>query len=90
MKIKTVSEWINGNKLAESTLFESPVKESDKALGFTVDKINANGYSVPAVCWFPKSKLVALANDYYQNGAEVMYMVPNWLLNAKRLDGFEL
>jgi len=88
-----VSEWIEaGHMNTGFEYFEGVVKESDKAVAFKAQKWNraANLYST--VVWFPKSKAQKVINDYYTHESSACsgYLIPSWMVEKKRQDGFEI
>lgn len=86
-----VSEWIAaGNMNSGLYVLEHVERETDKAIGFKAEKYNSYGNLKPATCWMPKSKVKAVENDFYTNGAARMYLVPAWLFSAKSDEGFVL
>jgi hypothetical protein len=76
----TVSEYIAAGALKVGFVIESPVRETEKALGFSGVKYNSYGNAYDAVIWLPKSQLKQLKNDFYTNNApSVMWFCPAWL-----------
>ena len=76
----TVSEYIAAGALKVGYVIESPVRETEKALGFSGVKYNSYGNAYNAVIWLPKSQLQKLKNDFYTNNApSVMWFCPAWL-----------
>ena len=76
----TVSEYIAAGALKVGYVIESPVRETEKALGFSGVKYNSYGNAYDAVIWLPKSQLQKLKNDFYTNNApSVMWFCPAWL-----------
>jgi hypothetical protein len=78
-QIKTTSEYIAKGGLDIGKLLEDPIRETEKALGFEGVKYNQCGNEYNAVIWMPKSQLVKIKNDFYENGASEMWICPNWL-----------
>lgn len=77
---KKVSEYIEAGAFKVGFLLESPIKETEKALGFEGVKFNSYGNPYNAVIWLPKSQLQKLENDFYTNEApDVMWLCPTWL-----------
>lgn len=88
---KTVSNWINeGGLKTDYRTLESPVKETEKAFGYAVEKYNQAANLVKSIMWIPKSQTETVKNDFYANGPEQMQIVPAWLLSEKRIEGFEV
>jgi hypothetical protein len=88
-KFNTISQWINAGALNTGLMLVSTIaKESDKAIGIADQRYNQYGNAVPAICWFPKSQIQAVENDYYTDGSTQNYLVPAWLVDAKKRDGF--
>ncbi|MCB1876267.1 MAG: hypothetical protein KDH88_09860 [Chromatiales bacterium] len=86
-----VSEWIAaGNMACGFYCFESPVRETDKAIGIQAQKFNAAANLKPATCWFPRSQIQEVENDYYTNGPVTMFLVPRWLYDRKVAEGYTL
>ena len=77
--IKKVSEYLALGGLAIGMILESPVRETEKALGFTAVKFNSYGNPYNGVAWLPKSQLKLIENDHYTNGPAVMFLCPTWL-----------
>lgn len=65
-------------------------RETPKAIGVRGTRWNQCANPVPATVWFPKSQLRELANDYWANGADRMFLIPTWLVNAKKADNFDI
>jgi len=75
-----VSEYIAAGGLEVGYVLESPIRETEKALGFNGVKFNSYGNAYDAVIWLPKSQLQKLVNDFYTNNApDVMWFCPSWL-----------
>jgi hypothetical protein len=75
-----VSEWIAAGALEAGYVLESPIRETENALGFKGVKFNSYGNAYDAVIWLPKSQLQKLENDFYTNDAPpVMWFCPEWL-----------
>ena len=90
---KTTSEWVAAGLYMNTGLYcmEWVVeRETKKAIGFKAQKYTECGTLKPAVCWFPKSKLQVVENDFYLNGPAKMFLVPAWLYGIKVDEGFEL
>lgn len=87
-----VSEYVAAGSTATGyMLFESPVKETEKALGFAGIGTTAYGNPAPRTGWFPRRLLTKIENDFYTNNAPaVMYLVPLWLVSAKKNEGWEI
>jgi hypothetical protein len=86
-----VSEWVAaGNMATGFYCLEQVERETDKALGFKAETYTEFGKIKPAICWMPKSKVQAVANDFYFNGPAKMFLVPAWLYSAKTDEGFVL
>ena len=87
-KYNTVSQWINdGGLRAGFSPLENPAKETAKAIGFKASGFDSYGYEKAVIAWFPKSQVIKVANDYYENGEAEMFLVPQWLMDKKRLEG---
>jgi hypothetical protein len=69
---------------------ENVERETKKAIGVTGTRWNSCGNPKPAVVWFPKSQTRELNNDHWINCASRMFLVPTWLINAKKAEGYEL
>jgi len=75
-----VSEYIAAGALAVGFVLESPIRETEKALGFQGVKFNSCGNPYNTVIWLPKSQLQKLENDFYTNDApSTMWFCPAWL-----------
>ena len=78
--MKNVSEYIAAGSTATGfVLIESPVRETEKALGFECVKFNACGNPYNGISWVAKSQIATVNNDYYTSGPKVMFLCPNWL-----------
>lgn len=77
--IKTVSEWLAAGGMEIAYLLESPIKETEKAVGFPGVKFNSYANPYNAVIWLPKSQLVKIKNDFYTDGPSEMFLCPPWL-----------
>ncbi len=72
-------------------LLETPLRETEKAVAFAAVGGNAYGYPCRKTAWLPKSQVVKLANDFYTNRAPAeMWLVPAWLIAAKRAEGLDV
>ena len=88
---KKTSEWVAaGNLNTGLYCLERVERETDKAIGFKAQKYTEFGNLKPAICWFPKSKLQVVENDFYLNGPKKMFLVPAWLYGIKVDEGYEL
>lgn len=88
-KFKKISEWINAGALTTGFMLVSNVaKESEKAIGIEDQRYNQYGNAVSAICWFPKSQIQAVENDYYTDNSAQNYLIPEWLIDAKKREGF--
>ena len=88
-KFKTISEWIEAGALNTGLILVSIIaRESEKAIGIADQRYNKYGNPVPAICWFPKSQIQVVENDYYTDGTTKNYLVPAWLFEAKKREGF--
>ena len=75
-----VSEWVAAGSFEVGCVLESPIRETEKAVGFNGVKYNSYGNPYNAVIWLPKSQLQMLENDFYTNDAPpVMWFCPSWL-----------
>jgi hypothetical protein len=75
-----VSEYITAGAMKVGFVLESPIRETEKALGFNGVKFNSSGNAYDAVIWLPKSQLQKLENDFYTNDAPpIMWFCPSWL-----------
>jgi hypothetical protein len=75
-----VSEYIAAGAMNVGYLLESPIRETEKALGFGGVKFNSYGNPYNAIVWLPKSQLQKLENDFYTNDAPaIMWLCPAWL-----------
>lgn len=90
--MKKVSEWVAAGGLKSGLqLVESKIVEiREKSIGCAVKRFTAYGNLKDDICWFPKSKCQQVENDYYQQGAKVMLLVPGWLCNVRRVEGYDL
>lgn len=77
--IKTVSEYLALGGLSLGMLVESPVKETEKALGFNATKFNSYGNPYVGTAWLPKSQLIKVENDFYATGPIEMWICPAWI-----------
>jgi hypothetical protein len=90
-KFTKISQWIAAGGMDTGfSLIEGVVKESQKAVAFKAEKWNRAGNLYPAVVWMPKSKAVVVENDHYEQGADTLYLFPNWLFEAKRGEGYDI
>lgn len=90
-KFGKVSEWVAaGNLKTGLYILEKAARETEKAIGFTCEKFNEFGNLKPATCWFPKSKLQRVQNDFYRDGPPEMFLVPSWLYSAKSDEGYQI
>jgi mannose-1-phosphate guanylyltransferase len=88
---KTITEWLQHGAMESGySLIESVAKETDKAIAFNCEKYNRAAYLYPTVVWFPKSRLIAVENDFYEKSEKTLYLAPNWLFEKKRLDGYNI
>jgi hypothetical protein len=79
-RFSKVSEYIAAGALEVGYVLESPIRETEKALGFAGVKFNSYGNPFNATIWLPKSQLQKLENDFYTNDAPpVMWFCPAWL-----------
>lgn len=89
-----VSEWIKAGNMASGLHLlgceAAEIKETEKAFGFPCKRFNACANLKPAVCWFPKSKVSRVEDDFYTHKVEVSLLVPDWLMRAKAAEGFEI
>jgi hypothetical protein len=69
---------------------EQVERETEKAIGVRGTRWNQSGNPVPATVWFPKSQLRELQNDKWINCADRMFLVPTWLVNAKKADRLDI
>lgn len=90
MKFQKVSKWIEAGMGATGFYLVETVKETDKAIAIKSSKFNSFGNAYQTLCWFPKSKAEKVANDYYTNASADFYVIPAWLYEAKRNEGFDL
>ena len=89
-KFRKISEWIAAGNMASGWyLLESVERETEKAVAFKAAKGNAHGYLAGCACWFPKSQIAEVQNDFYIHGAARMFLVPGWLLRKKEAEGYE-
>lgn len=89
IRFNKVSEWIAaGNMKTGFYALEKVARETDRAIGFSAERYNEYGNLKPAICWIPKSKAIAVENDFYTNGPARMFLIPAWLYNAKTNDGY--
>jgi|GEM_PF-2883023 len=92
-KISTVSQWIEAGGLATgwSPLTQVVTKESAKAIAIEGSRWNACATDrYRCLIWLPKSQLVAIEDDFYDQKIEGQnYLAPQWLLSAKQNEGFE-
>ena len=65
-------------------------RETEKAIGVCGSRWNQCANPVPATVWFPKSQLRELANDKWINCADRMFLVPTWLINAKKAESLDI
>jgi hypothetical protein len=65
-------------------------RETEKAIGVCGTRWNQCANPVPATVWFPKSQLRELANDKWINCADRMFLVPTWLINAKKAESLDI
>lgn len=65
-------------------------RETEKAIGVKGTRWNQCGNPVPATVWFPKSQLRELQNDKWINCADRMFLIPTWLIKAKKADRLEI
>ena len=81
-----------GDKGTRTMLLDSAVSETDKALAFELQKWNSTATKlIKTKCWFPKKFIQKVENDFYVNiKQDVMYVIPEWLVDAKKADGFEI
>jgi hypothetical protein len=88
---KTVSEWVKAGNMATGLhlIGSKVVRETAKAFGVECLKINSCGNLKPAVCWFPKSKVASVQDDFYTHKSASNILVPGWLVSAKMAEGFE-
>lgn len=90
-KFSKVSQWIDGGNMATGLyLFETIEKESEKAIAVPAQKPNQFGFLKPCACWFPKSQIQEVENDFYINAPKRVFLVPDWLMKSKQNEGFEL
>lgn len=99
IKFSKVSEYIAArgelkynDKNTQTMLLDRVVGETEKAIAFEFQKWNATATALySAKCWFPKNHIQKVQNDFYVNiKEEFMYIVPEWLLKAKRTEGYEI
>ena len=69
---------------------EQVERETEKAIGVRGTRWNQCANPVPAIVWFPKSQLRELANDKWINCADRMFLVPTWLINAKKAESLDI
>lgn len=88
----TVKDWIDAGGLATGHIsFDGlPCRETEKAVAFAVHHHNSSRDNAKSACWFPKSHVQKVLNDFYSSAPEFLYLVPEWLVNKKRLEGFDL
>lgn len=85
------SEWVAaGNMETGLYALERVERETEKAVGFKAEKHTEFGRPYSTICWFPKSKLQEIENDFYTAGPAKMFLVPAWLYRAKTDEGFFL
>lgn len=90
-KFQKISEWIDAGNMATGLyLFEKIERETEKAIAVPSLRPNQYGYLKPSQCWFPKSKIQEVENDYYTSAPKRVFLVPGWLMQAKQNEGFEL
>ncbi len=93
IQFKAVSEYVAaGHQNTGLCLLEAPVRETDKAVAFEGVGPNQYGYPCKRIAWFPKSQARKVPNDFYthaQAPAE-MWLVPIWLIKAKRSQGCDV
>lgn len=88
----SVKDWIEKGTIESGWyLLEEPTRQTDNAVAFAVEKWNATATKQYTTdCWFPKSQVKKVKNDFYVHGEDQMYLVPVWLIKAKEQDGFIL
>lgn len=65
-------------------------RETEKAIGIKATRWNSCANPKPATAWLPKSQIKEIANDYWANGCTTYYLVPSWLINAKKAEGLDI
>jgi len=91
MRFKLVSEWVKaGNMATGFYLMENHERESDKAIAFKAQKFNSCANLKPATCWFQKSQVQEVENDFYTHGGKRMFLIPVWLYRSKEAEGYVL
>lgn len=88
-----VSQWIEAGHIDSGfDILGDVAGETPKAIGFHAEKWNRAANLFKTIAWFPKSQITRLENDYYTDPShpKVYFMIPNWLLKAKRDEGYEL
>lgn len=67
-------------------------RETEKAIGVKCTYWNSCANAKPGTAWIPKSQIKEIANDYWTNPdqASRFYLVPTWLINAKKAEGYEI
>jgi len=73
-----------------SLFSKEPYRTSAKAVCFKVRKFNSVGYLTDGYCWFPKSQLIRVVDDFYNDTrGQVAYLIPTWLVDAKEKEGYD-
>jgi hypothetical protein len=65
-------------------------RETEKAIGIRGTRWNQCANPIPATVWFPKSQLRELKNDHWVNGADRMFLIPTWLIKAKKAERLDI
>ncbi len=90
LTFETVTQWIDAGGMATGYyLFSEPVAITEKAVAFKAKKFNSYGNLFDCQVWFPLSKVQFVKNDYYVEGVQY-YLIPAWLYEYKRLEGFDI
>lgn len=91
-EITSVSTWIAAGHIQTGYwAISEPTEETEKAICFEVMKWNSLATKqYKAKCWFPKKYIKSILNDYYVNIKGDFYLVPEWLCESKRAEGFEI
>ena len=71
---------------------EQVERETEKAIGVQGTYWNSYANAKPGTAWIPKSQIKQIGNDYWINPdqASRFYLVPTWLINAKKAEGYEI
>lgn len=90
--ISARNEMKDGDKGTRMMLLDSAVNETEKAIAFELQKWNMSATKLfNTKCWFPKKFIQKVENDFYVNiNQSFMYVIPEWLIDAKKAEGYEI